>query len=390
MKYLKIIILFLVFCNLPSYFLVKANAAIGQLLSYSTFLLIIVYYFLSENKKPIVPFIVFGLLFFLISIIVSAQNDDGYLVTLIKYFIVIVMGASVISDTTKEDIYIVLLLGCLSIIFESIFIEGIGGRYRGYYINPNAAGYACILGYSLSFSINNKKLKIIGQLLFSMAGFLTFSRTFLFIWILVNLISLLINYKNVYKILIGIVLFGLFLSFGDKLDLSTKRMHAFSGILEGKVNDDLKEESRTETWSHYYNQILNNPILGNGYHSFSGEIFGPEYNTYTVKNGVHNTFLMVIGEAGFFVLLYFLWIYGSFLINGIRMFHDNPVIFLVSFSLVMYMLTNHNYFENNLVLFVSMWLYIQIDLGKKVFEKKHLDLHQVRNYQVEYLNINAF
>src|SRR5690606_25394290 len=137
--------------------------------------------------------------FFLLSIIVSAQNDDGYLVTLIKYFIVIVMGASVVSNTTMEDIYIVLLLGCFSIIFESIFIEGIGGRYRGYYINPNAAGYACILGYSLSFSINNKKLKIIGQLLFSIAGFLTFSRTFLFIWILVNLISLLINYKNVYK-----------------------------------------------------------------------------------------------------------------------------------------------------------------------------------------------
>jgi len=37
-----------------------------------------------------------------------------------------------------------------------------------------------------------------------------------------------------------------------------------------------------------------------------------------------------------------------------------------------------------------MWLYIQIDLGKKVSEKKHLDLHQVKNYQVEYLNINAF
>ncbi|WP_164122293.1 MULTISPECIES: O-antigen ligase family protein [Sphingobacterium] len=389
MKYLKIIILFLVFCNLPSYFLIKANATVGQLLSYSTFLLVIAYYLFSKNKKPIIPFIVFGLLFFLISILVSTQNDEGYLVTLIKYFIIIVMGASVVTDTTKEDIYIVLLLGCLSIILEAIFIEGIGGRYRGFYINPNAAGYACILGYSLSFSIDNKKLKIIGQLLFSIAGLVTFSRTFLLIWILINLLALLINYKNVYKFLAGIVLFALLLSFGDKLDLSTKRMHAFSGILEGKVNDDLAEESRTETWSHYYNEILNNPVWGNGYHSFSGEIFGPEYNSFTIKNGVHNTFLMVIGEAGFFVLLYFLWIYGSFLINGVKIFNDNPVIFLISFSLVMYMLTNHNYFENNLVLFISMWLYIQIDVQKKIYETKHPNIHKI-NYQVKSLNINVF
>lgn len=389
MKYLKLIILLLVFCNLPSYFLIKTNAVIGQILSYSTFLLLIVYYYFSEHKKAITPFIVFGLLFFLISIMVNSQNDEGYLVTLTKYFIFIIMGVSVVTDTTKDDIFLVLLFGCLSIIFESIFIEGIGGRYRGFYINPNAAGYACILGYSLSFSINNKTLKIIGQILFSIAGFVTFSRTFLLIWILVNLLSLLINYKNVYKILIGVVLFGLFLSFGEKLDLSTKRIHAFSGILEGKANDDLTEDSRTETWSRYYNQILDNPVWGNGYHSFSGEIFGPDYNSFTVRNGVHNTFLMVIGEAGFFVLAYFLWIYGCFLISGVKMFRDNPAIFLVSFSLIMYMLTNHNYFENNLVLFVSMWLYIQIDMDKKVDEKKYLTTQQMNSDRVKSLHINV-
>lgn len=366
MKYIRIIILLLVFCNLPSYFLVKANASLGQLLSYGTFLLIIAYYMLNENKKLIFPFIVLGILFFLISILVNAENNQTYLVTMIKYFIMVIMGAVVANDTTKEEIYIVILLGCSSIIYESVFIEGIGGRYRGFYLNPNAAGYACILGYCLSFSIANKKLKVIGQLLFSIAGFMTFSRTFLLIWALVNLLSLFISYKNVYKIIIGVVLFSLFLSFGSKLDLSTKRLNAFSGILEGKVNDDLKEESREETWSHYYNQILVNPILGNGYHAFSGETSGPESNSFTIRNGVHNTFLMIIGEAGFFVLLYFIWIYGAFLVNGIKMFGDNPLVLLVSFSLMMYMLTNHNYFENNLVLFVSLWLYIQIDKWKGI------------------------
>lgn len=364
MKYIRIIILFLIFCNLPSYFLAKASASLGQLLSYGTFLLIIVYYIFSENKKFIVPFVVLGILFFLVSIMVNADNTDGYLITMIKYFIVVIMGGIVANDTTKQEMYIVLLLGCLSIVYESVFIEGIGGRYRGFYLNPNSAGFACILGYCLSFSINDKKLKIFGQLLFSVAGFMTFSRTFLLIWVLINLFSLLISYKNVYKIIIGIVLFSLFISLGSKLDLSAKRLHAFSGILQGKVNDDLKEESREETWAHYYNKILLNPILGNGYHSFSGETSGADNNKFTIRNGVHNTFLMIIGEAGFFVLLYFLSIYGAFLINGMRMFEEDPLIFLVSFSLVMYMLTNHNYFENNLVLFISLWLYIQIDEWK--------------------------
>lgn len=367
MKFLRIAILFLIFGNLPSYSLAKASASLGQLLSYGTFLLIIAYYVFSQNKKLLTPFIVFGSLFFLVSIFVSSQSSQSYLVTMIKFSIIVIMGAVVVNDTTKEEMYIVLLLGCLSIIHESIFIEGIGGRYRGFYLNPNAAGYACITGYCLSFSINDKKLKIIGQLLFSIAGFMTFSRTFLLIWILINLFSLLISYKNVYKIVIGAVLFTLFLSFGSRLDLSAKRLHAFSGILSGKINDDLKEESREETWSHYYDKILTNPVLGNGYHSFSGETLGEENNKFTIRNGVHNTFLMIIGEAGFFVFLYFLWIYGSFLISGMQMFSENPLIFLLSFSLIMYMLTNHNYFDNYLVLFVSMWIYIQIDNWKNTY-----------------------
>jgi hypothetical protein len=379
MKYLRIIILILIFCNLPSFFLAKSSAALGQIFSYSLFLLIIVYYFINDNKKLVVPFIVLGLLFFIISIMVSTQYSDTYLVTLFKYFIFIIMGAAVVKDTTKEEMYIILILGCLSILYEFMFIEGIGGRYMGVYLNPNTAGYACILAYSLSFSIDNKKLKIFGQILFSIAGFVTFSRTFLIIWILINLFSLFINYRNVYKVIIGVTLFSLVLSLGSRFDLSAKRLNAFSGILEGKVNDDLKAESRDKTWAHYYDKILTNPVFGNGYQSFSGEIIGRENTKFTARIGVHNTFLMIIGEAGFFVLLCFMWINGVFLITGIRLFGQNPLIFLVSFSLIMYMLTNHNYFENYFELFVSLWLYFQVESWKNADDK-------ATNWKLNFLN----
>ncbi|MCX2449916.1 O-antigen ligase family protein [Pedobacter sp. PLR] len=359
MKLIKLAILLLIFCNLPSYALIHFDGGVGSMLSYSIFLLIIGYYLLGEKEKPIIPFLVFGVLFSFISLMVSSQFSDTFLVTFIKYFIFIIMAPSVIRDVKGIDIYCILLIGSLSILYEAAFVIGIGGRYSGFYLNPNLAGCACILGYAVGLSIEQKKIRFVGQLLFSIAGLVTFSRTFLLIWVLINLLSLFISYKNIYRMLACVALFAVFLSFGNKLDLNLKRLNAFSEILDGKIDNDLKEGSRTETWALYYDKIIDHPIWGNGYHSFSGQSAGVETNRFVVKLGVHNTFLMIAGEAGIFVLLYFLWIYGYILVNGLHFFKKNPSIFFLSFSLVLFMLTTHNYFDNYLVLFTSLWLYHQ-------------------------------
>lgn len=268
------------------------------------------------------------------------------------------MASTLLKDVKPIDIYGVLLVGSLSIIYEAAFITGIGGRYSGFYLNPNLAGFACILGYAFSFAIDRKELKITGQILFSIAGLVTFSRTFLLIWILINLLSVLISYQNVFKIVICAVLFVAFLSLGDKFDLNSRRLSGFSSILSGEVNQDLKEGSRTETWALYYEQILNKPVWGSGYRTFSGETGGSEASgRFLIKSGVHNAFLMILGEAGFFLLLYFLWIYGNLIINGVKFFKIYPSIFFLSFSLIAFMLTNHSYFDNYLVLLASLWLY---------------------------------
>ncbi len=389
MTYLKLFILLLIFCNLPSYALVHINPAVASMLSYSIFLSIIAYYMLGNKEMPVIHFILFGLLFAFISLSVGAQFSDTFLVTFIKYFLFIITASTVLKDVKTVEIYGVLLIGALSIIYEALFVIGIGGRYSGFYLNPNLAGFACILGYTFGLIIEQKKFKIPGQILFSIAGFVTFSRTFLLIWVLINLLSVLISYKNVYKLVICLVLFILFLSVGDKLDLNTKRMHAFSSILGGKVDDDMKEGSRTETWALYYDKIINNPLWGNGYRSFSGAMGGGQADgAFIIKVGVHNTFLMIMCEAGIFAMLYFLWIYGYIFVNGVRFFKVNPSIFFLSFSLLSFMLTNHNYFDNYLVLFTSLWLYHEtynlkhsmnsrrMMLGKSVLDAKD------SNYQV--------
>ena len=367
MKYLRIIILFLILCNIPSFILVNFNDTAGTVLSYLTFSLIIVYYFFNKIEKPLTRFIILGLLYFFISVFVDSQNTDNLIVTSIKYFFFIIAGASVIKDTKVVEIYSIFLMGALSIIYESIFIIDIGGRFRGFYLNPNSAGLICLLGYCLTFSIDNKKLRLLGQFLFSIAGFVTFSRTFLLLWVLINIISLSISYKNVSKILVGIILFSFLLSIEDNFDFNSRRLKAFSSILDGKVIDEMEEDSRIETWALYYNGILDSPIFGNGYLSLSGKTYGSR-DSAIVKVGVHNTYLMILGEAGFFVFIFFIWIYFSLLIRAFKLFIHEPVFFLVSFALIMYMLTSHNYFDNYIVLFFSVWLYFQINNNIKTYK----------------------
>lgn len=357
MQILKLFILLLILCNLPGYALVHISAAMGSMLSYCTFLCIILYYFIAVKVKPVFHFVIFGFLFSIISLLVDSQYSTTFLAGFGKYLIFIIMVPSLIKDLKNEEIYIVLLIGCMSILYEAGFVSGIGGRYSGFYLNANLAAYACLFGYAFGLTLENKKLKFIGQLLFSIGGLATFSRTFLLIWVLINILSVFLDFKNIYKLFICVGLFAFFVSFGDKLDFNSQRLTAFSDMLNGKIDPKMKEGARTETWALYYDKILDHPLWGNGYKTFSGQTGGDEINNFNIRVGVHNTYLMVAGEAGIFALIYFLWIYGYLLFNGLRFFRESPSIFFVTFSLMLYMLTIHNYFDVYLVLFTSLWLY---------------------------------
>jgi hypothetical protein len=362
MRYLKLIILVLILLNIPSFALKNVDALAGTILSYGTFILIIVYFFFNKKEKPIVSLIVLGFLYFLISVIVNSQNSDNFFVIFVKYFIII-MATNLIKDTKEIEIYILLLIGALSVLYESIFIIDIGGRYSGFFLNPNIAGFICILGYCFSLIIDINKLRLFGQIVFTIAGLVTFSRTFLLLWILINVISLLINKKNIYKIFIAILLLSLFLKFGDKFDFDIKRLEAFTTFFDGKINDNMEEDSRTETWALYYDKIIDSPFFGNGYMTFSGKSYGyGEYASYQV--GVHNTFLLILGEAGLFVFIYFVWIYFGFMVRGYNLFKEKPSVFLISLVLILFLFTNHNFFDNYILLFFSMWLFFQINIFK--------------------------
>lgn len=266
------------------------------------------------------------------------------------------MMSSVLRYAKNEEIYGILLIGCLSIIYEAIFVTGSGGISTGLYLNPNLAAYTCILGYAFGLTIKNKSLKAIGQVLFTVAGLVTFSITFLIIWLLINLFSVFANTKNIYRFIGCLTLLAAFVSFGDKLHLNKQPTEVFSGISGGRIDDNAIKGGRAETWTLYYDKILENPLWGNGY----GQTAKAENVHFTFQIGIHNIFVMIMGEAGIFALCYFLWIYGYVTMKSLYFFKQNPSVFCISFALILYMLTSRNYFDDYIVLFTSLWLYHEI------------------------------
>jgi O-antigen ligase len=277
----------------------------------------------------------------------------------VKYFLIVICGVELLRDTNSKELFIILLLGAFSVFINAMYFqEGFGGRYSGFYLNPNVAGFICIVGYCLGYTIENKYLRIIGQFAFIFAGILTLSRTFIILWILVSIIAAIINKKNFLTIGVGVGAMVVLLSISTILKLDTVRFTALEGLLENKVDSHtITEDSRNETWSLYSDVIMDNVFFGNGYKSMQGK----EFDTVGVNVGVHNTYLMIIGEAGFIPFLIIIFIYlKMFFVSITKHFKANPEYSFLTFVAIMFLLTNHNFFDNFVLLTISIWLYTRI------------------------------
>lgn len=141
--------------------------------------------------------------------------------------------------------------------------------------------------------------------------------------------------------------------FSSSLQLNMERFGAIKNIfVEGSNGSKvLQEDSRTETWASYKNIILDKPILGNGYKKLQGHHFG-------LFAGVHNTFLLVIGEAGILPFLFLVGIYFFFLWEGWRSWKQQSQFTMLALVLFTALLVSHNFFEKFYLLFCSMYLFI--------------------------------
>lgn len=352
---IKYISLSLVLLNAPSIALSAFGSSMGSLFSVLTFGMPILYAILVKRITFLVIFLAIGLSYFLVSGIQFFRGvESEYFAYFIKFLIIVVLGGEIVKNTSKKELLWILMIGASSIVLNAVFFSNDYGRYSGFYIDPNVAGFICISGYGLTYGLDRGKLKLLGQFLFTFAGFLTFSRTFILLWLLVNLISLKLNPKNIKILLTGAAVIILLISFSAVLRLNTTRFNQLKALVSNeKVStQELNEDSRTDTWAAFYPYVIDKPIFGNGFGAFQG---GGVH-----RIGSHNSYLLIIGEAGIFAFLIFVGVQIYMIYYGVVLLHTKPIILMMGLGIAIFLLTNHNYFITYYIILVSMWVVTQI------------------------------
>lgn len=370
---LRYAVLILILWFLPSFLLNYFSSTLGSLASYAISLGLVAHFTFTKNeRKPLLPFVALGLSYFLLGALnYTGMDEDNYFIKeFIRFMIVVICGASVLTQTKDKEIFYLLLIGGASIIINAVFLPHMQadrfgesyGRFSGFYLNPNLAGSTCIMGYALSYAIKNTKWKLLGQIIFTLGGILTFSRTFIVLWLLLGMISIYNNKKNLVAPIIGGLAIILVLAFSSRLTLNTQRFGALQNVLgqgQGRAGvSQVGGDTRTDVWALYYNMIYDKPFLGHGYRKFQQKWVG--------LPGVHNTYLMIIGEAGIVPFLLIVGIYLYLLIKSYTYFKTHPWYFYIISVSALSMMGGHGYFSNLSGVIMAMYIYIKLrDLSSK-------------------------
>lgn len=353
MKVLRYIILAFILWGIPTFALEIFGDATGSMSSYLMFLLMLFFYFLSSKSKLITPFLLLGLTYYLISGIIYVIDFEDYIYKFIKYIIFIIAGMELVKQTSIKEVFFFLLIGAASVIINAAVFQSDYGRYGGFYLNPNAAGFIALVGYCLSFSISNKKLKIIGLFVFTFAGILTLSRYFILMWLILSIVAIIIDRKNTVIFGVGLGSLLIILSIATFLQLNADRFAAIESVVQNQIERGLlffQEGSRKETWAQYYDMIVDKLFFGNGFETLAGK----EGN----RQGVHNTFLMTLGEAGLIPFFILIGIFIKLIYKSMIRIKEVLYLGLLVLTIVAYFFVSHNYFDNYIVLFFTLWLYV--------------------------------
>ena len=352
--------LFLVLLNIPSIVLETNSINISSPISYLVFFLLAVLIFNNKTKLPKeILFLAFtSSLYFLI----SAFKSGDLLLLFVTYakFLLYLFGLFIsLRYINQNTIILLLFAGATTILLDSLFFrfndfQGIDyiseyGRYAGFYLNPNTASVICLIGFILTI-VKKDKWRLL-SIPFSFLGFLTLSRTFLLIWFIINFIHLFYNRKYIIRtLLILVTAFFLLVTFSEKLNLDTIRFQFLTGIFSGKLDEKvLTYDSRQDQWSKFYNAIIDEPIIGNGFKTFSS-------SNDTGEQGVHNTFLLIFGESGFLPFLLFLALIIRLLHDTFRSIRYDLNPFFLMILLIGILLVNHNFFDSGITIFIFTFL----------------------------------
>lgn len=241
------------------------------------------------------------------------------------------------ANTLINFVFFFFIITMLAGIFESLLglrdsFEAnidVGKRSLGFFGNPNETGYQANLTLLLSLYLYlRKRINVIFLLILMglsfYAAFITFSKSaiisnviLMLIFFSHTLISIFLgNHRKRLSSLKFIFLFGLILFFGTKFiilplmkDLKSGQIKRVEIVLElvvkGKFNNKTTSK-RAGIFKDAIELIKKKPISGYGLSSFSiGGLFKS-----SPTHGVHNMYLKILGEAGIFAFLIFIFVLG--------------------------------------------------------------------------------
>lgn len=229
-------------------------------------------------------------------------------------------------------------------------------RAGGVYADANNAALVSVLAYfflNLFFVPTKPKQKIIKYLLLFIifySLFITFSTTGLSTFIVLFLINNHKFFKGIKLIIFG--LFGIMFysslfvakSLTSQLNLSESQIQKINNLINVLTlnTEQVDSSGRAGLIDNFMINIYKNPIIGNGI-------------DFSVVNRAHNTYLVILGDAGIITFAFFLFILVYYLIKSLhlkthlRLFCFSIILILCIFMISLQTVINQPYL---IVLFV--------------------------------------
>jgi O-antigen ligase len=240
-------------------------------------------------------------------------------------------------------------------VIETIGADGIGERWLRAYgglDHPNILGGLMVIGLLLIFSLSNKKTDKIKKIYkggifyyfiififilslffsFSRASWLAFGAGILIIIIFTFLEKDWLKQKSLLEIILASSLL-IIIPFFTYQNLVDTRLYANERLEQKSINE------RTVYLNEAQLIVKENWFVGTGIGNYTLNIKEDEKNPYDYQP-VHNVFLLILAEAGFFGFASFLALIFYFAYLGVKN-TKNYLVFPLLFALVLIMLFDH-------------------------------------------------
>lgn len=349
----------------------------------------ILLYNIFSRSRYIVIFLLCYLVFGTIGTIMNDNWEDWtinilpwVISLLVSYTIAAFLASEIVSGNFNYWMNIIfistVIAGSSGIIFSVLGINQYGNyityyeRAAGIFANPNELGF--VANMSLVFLLysmhkQSKFFYIILVLVATYGSYLTYSKgsiiTTVVIW-LNYFIMFLVNKTNgkskVYLYLIASFIF-IVLAFNlkvlnDNSELTieqNRRIYHILDIFSGNITDEATS-GRIDIFEYGFDKILDNPFIGYGIGTFAV--------LDNRSHGIHNAFLMVLGESGIISFLILVSILLILLISPWLRWFNRGEKYLISsmfIVIVIYMMGTHGVFHSKFFILYLIFIGVFID-----------------------------